>query len=223
MTVYAIDCIKNFTNPDDYELVVIESGKVNPDPVRDLSKLLRPDVDQYISFENNYAQPASMNLGISKTIGKYISLVDNDCFVGPGWLEGVKRCLSKGNDFVGCHSYRESYETYQTRLNKYNADAYVAGGADFNYIVFSGTLFTRKNYEEIGPFDEKLTFNKWDVDYNMRILNAGKLIGTAVDTPVFHPRSTTYWFTELPEGVDNYWDGPLAEQESLYFKEKWKM
>jgi GT2 family glycosyltransferase len=219
MTRYAIQSIQNFTKPDEYELILIEAGK-RYDNIN-LGKNLRPGIDQYISFPNNHPQPASLNLGISKSEGKYICLICNDCFVCPGWLDAVKRCLARGNNFVGAYHHRVPYEEYLKKLEDYNSGNYAVGGSNFSTIAFSCTLFTREDYEKVGPFDEKLTFNKWDVDYSWRIAEADMVCDSAIDAPVTHRRAATYWGSKLPPSIDNYWVGPLAHAEGRYFKEKW--
>ena len=117
MTQACLANITAYTDPKDYELILIDPvcephfGPSDYDNyhVINIDKLLRPDPDP------GYA--ACINLGAKEAEGKYLVFVQNDAFVERDWLNGILRYLEGGYDLVWPDQTPRSYEDIQ-RIDK---------------------------------------------------------------------------------------------------------
>src|SRR3990167_10847442 len=92
MTMTAIDMITKFTNPDEYELIVVD-----PEPfenIRDDYKTLKIDKHLHPSPDPDYA--SCMNLGAKEAKGKYLIFLQNDVFVPDNWLPNLRQYIESG-------------------------------------------------------------------------------------------------------------------------------
>lgn len=84
MTMLAIDCVTKYTEPWDYELILMSDSEKFP--VRDDYKTLK--IDKYIKTEGEkYTQ--AMNHGVLESQGEVLVFLQNDVFVNEGWLEDL--------------------------------------------------------------------------------------------------------------------------------------
>jgi glycosyltransferase involved in cell wall biosynthesis len=97
MTMAAIANITKFTEPKDYELIVVDCVPNLRFPLRDDYKVLK--IDKKIEVGPlDIGYYAAMNLGAKKARGEFLCFIENDIFVHEGWLDGLKRYLDGSFD-----------------------------------------------------------------------------------------------------------------------------
>lgn len=89
MTMSCIANITRYTNPDEYELIVMSGDEKFP--IRDDYKCLK--IDQYIKTDLGYT--ASMNEGAKLSTGEILVFLQNDVYVYEGWLQNLRYYIEK--------------------------------------------------------------------------------------------------------------------------------
>lgn len=95
MTMACIANITRYTNPEDYELIVVSDSEKFP--IRDDYHVLK--IDRYEKTEGkSYTQ--AMNYGASLASGDVLVFLQNDVFVWEGWLGGLLFYINNGYEVV---------------------------------------------------------------------------------------------------------------------------
>lgn len=218
LTETSINNIHAFTK--DYELIVIQSCSLYKNYGSEVKKLLRKE-DVYIPFDENISQPKAINIGIGKARGDYISLIGNDNFVHQNWWDEIKKRLgNKDRQILACSSNRVRSDEWEIEREKYCDSAYIKP-ASFSYVNFQGVTFPKEVLQDIGSFDENLTFYYWERDLNKRIEAKGYAVGIVIDSLMTTPQSMTR-LDQMPEDMENYWSDKAHEKEIEYYYQKYK-
>lgn len=149
MTMLSIDCITKYTEPWDYELILMSDSEKYP--VRDDYKTLK--IDKYIKTEGkSYTQ--SMNLGAQEAQGDVLVFLQNDVFVTEGWLEDMLYYIERmGFEAVFPDQVPRTREyikeTYKLDMEDPEA---LKGGRDAGCL-----MITRDAFERTGGWNEELT------------------------------------------------------------------
>lgn len=93
MTMTAIDCIGKYTNPDEYELIVVDPEP--SEPIRDDYHVLK--IDKHLTPSPDPDYSSCMNLGAKEAKGDYLVFIQNDVFVSEGWLSGLRQYIELGH------------------------------------------------------------------------------------------------------------------------------
>ncbi len=150
MTMEAIANITKFTDPDEYELIVIDPTPKFP--IRDDYHLLK--IDQHYVLDTDPGYPACMNMGARYAKGQYLVFIQNDVFVHEGWLPGLRQYLESGK-------YGVVFPDQVPRDRKYVLETYkrhpfdpesMKGGRDAGLL-----MITRDAFNQTGGWDEKLS------------------------------------------------------------------
>ena len=98
MTMACLANITAYTDPGDYELILVDPVS-NPhfDP-RDDYKVLK--IDKWLKPNPDPGYASCINLGAKEAIGEYLVFVQNDAFVEREWLPGLLTYLENGYDLV---------------------------------------------------------------------------------------------------------------------------
>lgn len=148
MTMAAIANITRYTNPEEYELILMSDSEKAP--VRDDYKVLK--IDRYERTQG-LGYTASMNKGASYAKGDYLVFIQNDVFVWENWLPDLRDYLEmeiceciipdqvpRDRDFV-----LRSYEMDHIECMKH-------GSRDEGLL-----MITAKAFKRTGGFDEDLS------------------------------------------------------------------
>lgn len=84
MTMASIANVTRYTDPEDYELILVSSEEKFP--VRDDYHVLK--IDDYVKTNCSYT--AAMNLGANRAHGDVFVFLQNDVFVWEGWLAKMR-------------------------------------------------------------------------------------------------------------------------------------
>lgn len=83
ITMAALANITKYTDPEDYELILIED--IPKFPVRDDYNVLK--IDKHIILDEYTNYTVKMNMAAKEASGDYLCFIQNDVFVWEGWLD----------------------------------------------------------------------------------------------------------------------------------------
>ncbi|MEG0795102.1 MAG: glycosyltransferase [Odoribacter sp.] len=149
-------------------------------------------------YQQNQGPGAARNFGMSEAKGDYFIFVDSDCMFPSHWLAEIEKVqeLYHYDTFGGPDTCHPSFSPLLKAIN-------------YSMTSFIGTGGTRGNKKHIGRFYPR-SFNMGisrevyhtiggmgglrhgqDMDYSMRIYNAGFKVGLIADAFVYHKRRTS--------------------------------
>lgn len=218
-------CIKSIeerTSYRNYEIVIIENGRLAPSPKDSL--LLRRH--KIVSVDHSFNSSELVNFGIAQTSAKYVLLLhDATEVISSEWLDSMLG-FSRFQE-IGAVGAKLLYRTGRLRhigivvgikgLFGYplkGLAGYKRGYLDpsetiRNCSAISGAcmMFRREVFERQGGFDKRLSKNYNDVDFCLRLQEAGYRV-------VWTPDAQLYYDEPIS---DPYTNGT----EVNYFKERW--
>jgi len=150
MSMTALANIRKYTDPDDYELIVIDNEPKNS--IKDDYGALKLGSDgHYIINEKDIGYPASMNQGAKLANGEFLLFMENDILVWENWLPDLKYYLK--HDLADTISPDQIPRTREEVLNfrkKSYEESMMPG------IQEQGMIMMRKElFEKTGGWEEK--------------------------------------------------------------------
>ena len=227
-TEECLNSIKKFTKQP-YEIVIVDNASNSQTIVYLKSFESQNNNCTLILNTRNLGFPAGNNIGILKSKGNFIVLINNDTIVTKGWLERMVEIAESDNKIgiVGPISnsvsgvqidkeakYKSIPEmhTYAQKIRKKNRSKIM----DFPRVAFLCTLIKRDVIDSIGGLDERFSPGNYeDDDFCLRAQLAGYKTVIAKDVFIHHFGSKS--FTE--DGNDKYLE--LLEINKTKFIDKW--
>ena len=233
-----IESIYDRTTYPDFEVILIENNSKDPETFRTYERMRKehPDNLKVIIWEGkgfNYS--ALNNFGEKYATGEYILLLNNDTeVITPKWLEEM--VMYAQQERVGCVGVKLLYpdDTIQhagigfgfLTLAGHMHKNFPAGHPGYMgrlvyaqdvYAVTAACLMVRKDvYEQVGGLDESFAVAFNDVDFCVRVREAGY---TNIFTPfaqLYHYESKSRGLDESPEKRKRF----VSEVER--FQKRWK-
>lgn len=232
-------CLKSIYEKSTYpnfEIIVVDNGSTEKATFKlfdaykkehDNFKVLRLDCEFNYSHINNAA--------VKKATGDYILLLNNDTSViTPDWIEQMVMYASqKHAGTVGAKLYYPD-NTIQhggmvMGIRGVAGHAYLGYGRDFggyfgklkapcNYggNTAACLMVSKKKYEQVNGLDEKLKVNYNDVDFNLKMTDAGYY-------NIFLPQVELYHYESKSRGLDVSKEKyEQTQKESKYIRDKWE-
>ena len=113
-------CNQNNINKSDFELVVINDGSTdNSGSV--IKSLQKYYAIKFINNKNNKGLPYSLNLGIKKSIGRFIVRVDSDDFVKRNFLTLLRYFLNQNSHYQAVSCDYLTVDKNEKILKRYNS------------------------------------------------------------------------------------------------------
>lgn len=211
-----------------YEIIVVENNSKNKETFDYYEEIEKQDsrikIEKMEINEFNYSK--IVNYGVSKSEGEYIVLLNNDIeVITNDWLEqmlmyvqrkGVGMCGAKmyfsdrsiqhagvtiGIRGLAGHKYREVLEQ---DFNKNDSINYVQ---DLSAVTAACCMVSKKLYEKLLGFDEKLAVAFNDVDFCLKVRKEKLLI-------VYNPFVELYHYESKSRGQDD-----TKEKQKRFAKE----
>jgi GT2 family glycosyltransferase len=148
MSMQALANITKFTDPEDYEMIVIDN--VPKRQIRDDYHVLKIDKHEINKKDRGYT--GSYNQGAKLAAGDYFVFIQNDVFVPEGWLPGLRQYLEHGFDMVFPDQVPRSREYVKASYTRspFHPEA-MKGGRDAGLLMIK-----RQAFEKMGGWDESL-------------------------------------------------------------------
>ena len=149
-------------------------------------------------YQQNQGPGAARNYGMSKAQGEYFIFVDSDCMFPPQWLAEIEKAQNEHHydAFGGPDTCHPSFSPLLKAIN-YSMTSFIGTGGTRGNKKHVGRFYprsfnmgiSRKVYDMIGGMGGLR--HGQDMDYSMRIYNAGFKVGLIADAYVYHKRRTS--------------------------------
>ena len=209
-----IDSILKYTEYPNYEIVVVDNGSSDENKKK-VEVLTGDSRIKYVYDKYDFNFSKMCNIGVKESTGEYILLLNDDTEVTEaGWLTRMTgHAMLPHTGAVGARLLYPDKKTIQhvgvIMIDEGPAHAF-AGFADdvvlyfgrnrwdYNYIAVTGAclMVSRKKYEEVGGFDESFAVTYNDVDFCLKLYEAGYYNVVRNDVVLIHHES-------LSRGHDN--------------------
>lgn len=229
---FCIDSIVNKTAYPNYELIIVDnmSNDGTVDYLRGLQKEGNPHIKIFLNDKNS-GFAGGNNIGIKKSKGKYIVLLNNDTVVTRGWLTAAVKHLEQdykcgmvgavtnsiGNEAmipVNYHNLTELDQWAYMYTYVHNNEEY----KDVDRLAMFCVVIRREIIENFGLLDERYGLGMFeDDDYANTVRRAGYTFYTLEDMFVHHVNNAS--FKKL--NYDDY--KALMKKNRKLYEEKWNV
>lgn len=226
-----INSILQRTSYSTYELIIIDNGSVEPKTAQLFEKLPKDKIT--IVHDNSpFNYSAINNLGAKVAKGKYLCLMNNDIeIITPDWLEEMLSFAV--NPDVGCvgarlwypdgrlqhggiilgingvagHAYKKSLRSQTGIMNRAKLHQ------NLSAVTGACLLVGRHIYEKVGGLDETFVVALNDVDFCLRVREAGYRNVWTPYAEMFHHESASRGLDDSPEKQDRFYGEFLRMQK----------
>lgn len=222
---------------DNYEIIIVENNSVSDEIFRYYDKLRENFRIQIVTYEGEFNYSRINNLGVSKADGEYVILLNNDTqVITLDWMEellmyaqrddvgavGAKlyyedKTIQHAGVVIGLGAHRTAGHThYRVSSNNLGYMGRLCYAQDVSAVTGACLMVKKEKYDKLGGLDESFAVSLNDVDFCLRLREAGYL-------NVFTPFAELYHYESISRGMDD--KGAAAERynkESEHFREKWR-
>lgn len=180
-----------------FEVLIIEDG--SKDDAKDIVRSFENKLDIHYHFKENAGQGFARNYGFERAKGDYFVIFDSDCLIPEDYLEIVRDYLFEHqlDAYGGPDAAHASFTPVQKAISYAMTSPFTTGGirgnkkhiGKFNPRSFNMGV-SRKVWEDVGGF--LLTRLGEDIEYSIRIQEAGYKIGLIPAAKVYHKRRTSF-------------------------------
>lgn len=231
-------CVKSIlekTTYDRYEIILVENNSVERETFAYYERLVaeHPQVVRLAVWEGGFNFSKLMNFGRANAKGEYLLLLNNDTeVITNDWLEIlVGLCSRKDVGAVGVRLYFPD-DTIQ------HAGVVIAGGVasllgrnlprgnwgyfalndaqqDLSAVTAACVMTSCADYDSVGGFTEELAVAFNDIDYCLKLREAGRLV-------VYTPEVELYHYESVSRGVENSVEKKIRfHREFSYMNYRW--
>lgn len=211
-----LESILKYSSYQNFEVLILDNQSEKEETLRWFTEIQAQDVRiKVLTYDRPFNYSAINNFGVAHARGDIIGLVNNDVeVITPGWIEELASLAQQPlNGCVGAllyypddtvqhagvilglggyaaHSHRGSLRGSQGYFNRLKVRQNLSA-------VTGACLFVRKElYEQVGGLDEAFAVAYNDVDFCLRVLEAGYL-------NVFTPYAELYHHESKSRGLDD--------------------
>jgi GT2 family glycosyltransferase len=217
-----------------FEVLVVDNQSAKTETKTYLAEIAgRPDL-RVLAFDEPFNYARICNFGAARAAGALLALVNNDVeVISPGWLDEMVMLASRPE--VGCVGAKLYYEddTIQHAGVIIGLGGYAAHshrGVPRESAGYFNRLRVRQNlsavtgaclvvskaiYQKVEGMDEQLAVTYNDVDFCLRVLDAGYLNVFTPFAELYHFESKTRGYEETPESQARF------QREKDYLAGKW--
>lgn len=184
-----IASIRAFTDPKDYELIVIERAGYK---LWDGHNTLNLKDGKYLekTLEDDAGNSADMNEGVNLATGEYLVFIENDVILHENWLSNMLYYFEHNlADVLIPVQYHTTWENVQKWKSQTHEEACNPGLEEAGMVMMS-----RESFEKMGGWNEKMKrFLVWSSLIN-RANKVGLRIVTTYKTFITHIGGVSYWW-----------------------------
>ena len=177
------------------ELVVVDDCSTDSTP--DIVKSFTDPRLMYLRNQRNQGLPRGLNIGFARTTGQYLSWTSDDNEYAPTAIEEMLRALRDSPDAEFVYAdYTALYEsTGEIEARKLPDPPLLT---QMNNTIGACFMYTRRVYEEIGDFDDRLALAE-DYDYWIKVWKRFPMRHLARDLYLYRYHSRTLTSTKSIE------------------------
>ena len=222
---------------DNYEIIIVENNSTSDEVFRYYDELRKNALIRIVTYQGEFNYSRINNLGVSKADGDYVILLNNDTqVITLNWMEellmyaqredvgavGAKlyygdRTIQHAGVVIGLGAHRTAGHThYGVSANNLGYMGRLCYAQNVTAVTGACLMVKKRIYEEAGGLDESFAVSLNDVDFCLRLREAGYL-------NVFTPFAELYHFESVSRGLDDQGEKAVRyNEESERFREKWQ-
>ena len=190
------------------EVVIVDNGSRDDSPaiIREYMRS-HPSLVRAHFLEKNTGTTVSRNLALRSVTGRYIQVLDSDAYVNHAALSELMRVLAADARtgiavprlFYGSGSFQLSCDVFPTLFHKLRRFLFlrrmeameqhlqaVTEPTRVDYAISACWLMRRDAFEKTGLLDERIFYSPEDVDYCLRMWEAGFRVTYVPSAEVIH-------------------------------------
>lgn len=229
-----IDSILDTTGYENYEIIVLDNGSCKPDTLAYFDSLAGHPKVRVVAWDHPFNYSAINNFGARQARGEVLALLNNDIeVITPDWLrEMVSHAMRPEIGVVGAMLYYPNNtiqhagvilgiggvagHAYVGNWRGYAGDKHRAGLAQSLSAVTAACVVVRAEvYRQVGGLDEQLTVAFNDVDFCLRVREAGYRNLWTPFAELYHHESATRGYETTPEKIARF------KGEERFMKARW--
>ncbi len=233
-----VDSIMERSTYSNYEIIIVENNSTT----EEIQKLYKEYEDKYsfirvVKFEGAFNYSAVNNLGVKHAEGEYILLLNNDTeVITPGWIEemlmyaqredvgavGAKllyadRTIQHAGVILKLGAHRTAgHGHYKQPDSKLGYMGRLCYAQNVSAVTGACLLVKKSVFEQVGGLEESFEISLNDVDFCLKLREAGYL-------NVWTPFAELYHHESISRGLDDKGEKAARyNRESEQFRTKWK-
>ncbi len=230
-----IESIEKKSTYDNYEIIIIENNSKKEETFAYYQKLERtyPNI-KIVYWKDEFNYSAINNFGAAFASGDYYLLLNNDTeVIEPTWMEIMLGfCMRDDVGIVGAKLYYpddtiqhagviigvtdiagHAFSGFARKSPGYAARLFVC--QNLSAVTAACMMVKASLYEQLGGLDPEYRVSFNDIDFCLRVREAGYLIVYAADCELYHYESRSRGFENTPEKVER------MNMEAKKFRERW--
>ncbi len=182
----------------DFEVIIVEDGSSVPSQTV-CNEFAQSLTLRYYTKENSGPGP-SRNFGCRRASGDWFLFLDSDCTTPPSWLHTVHTNIAECSldAFGGPDREHKNFSVIQKAISYSMTSVFTTGGIRGGKVRVGGTFhprsfnmgISREVFNRTDGF-ARMRFGE-DVDFSIRIIEAGFTVGLIADAWVYHKRRTDF-------------------------------
>lgn len=165
----AIASIKDYSQPDDYEIILVNDGSSDEATIQILEKIEKLDKSILVLHQSNLGLAKARNNGIKLAKGRYIIPLDADNKLRPEFLKETIAILDSTNDVDVVHGDAQLFGNKNT---SWKGKPFDISEMILNNYIDACAGFRKSVWEELGGYDENMPvmgFEDWDLWLRMAV------------------------------------------------------
>ncbi|MDU0356380.1 glycosyltransferase family 2 protein [Paraglaciecola aquimarina] len=192
----------------DFEIFVVDNG--SKDGTLEILSRIEGELEGRLTsilLSHNTGTTYSRNQALKQAKGKYILVLDSDAYMNEPALTGLSQYLDEHPNCgmavprvtYGSGNYQLSCDTFPTLWKKFQRFLFLKNmeeqesdlskatvPVNVDYAISACWMLKRETLEKVGLLDEKIFYSPEDVDYCLRVWEAGYVITYVPSVSVIH-------------------------------------
>lgn len=229
-----VDSILKLTTYRNYEIVILDNGSVETETLKYFDSLATMSNVRVLPYDAPFNYSKINNFGVAQTSGELIGLLNNDIeVISADWLtEMVSHAIRPAIGVVGAMLYYPNDtiqhagvvlgiggvagHSYVGMPRDYPGDKHRAGLVQNLSAVTAACVVLRRDvFEQVGGLDEDLVVAFNDVDFCIRVREAGYRNLWTPFAELYHHESASRGYEDTPEKIARF------KREEALMKARW--
>lgn len=222
---------------ENYEIVIVENNSETKEIFAYYEELKNNPRIKIVTYEGAFNYSKVNNLGVREAAGDYILLLNNDTqVITVNWMEELlmyaqrpdvgavggklyyaDKTIQHAGVVIGLGAHRTAgHVHYKQKRENLGYMGRLCYAQNMTAVTGACLMVKKSAYEEVGGLDEGFAVSLNDVDFCLKLRQAGYL-------NVFTPFAELYHFESISRGLDDQGEkAKRYDEESARFREKWR-